>query len=153
MADPGNRERGLRAAISNPRVSEKAKQRDREILANEFGEEVETSQPETSKSTSTSSGIKKSSSTGPHSSSGIEESSDTSGTFHPSQTYGRKTRSASSGESGTGISSSSTARTEIAGEGKDMGNVIRGLKAAITNPNVSEKAKERDRKKLQELGE
>jgi len=30
---------------------------------------------------------------------------------------------------------------------------IRGLKAAITNPNVSEKAKERDRKKLRELGE
>jgi hypothetical protein len=30
---------------------------------------------------------------------------------------------------------------------------IRGLKAALKNPNVSEKAKEADRKKLQELGE
>jgi hypothetical protein len=30
---------------------------------------------------------------------------------------------------------------------------IRGLKAAISNPNVSEKAKEKDREKLRELGE
>ena len=30
---------------------------------------------------------------------------------------------------------------------------IRGLKAAINNPNVSEKAKEKDRKKLHDLGE
>lgn len=35
--DPGNRERGLKAAINNPRVSEQAKQRDREILESEFG--------------------------------------------------------------------------------------------------------------------
>ena len=30
---------------------------------------------------------------------------------------------------------------------------IRGLKAALKNPHVSEKAKEADRKKLRELGE
>lgn len=30
---------------------------------------------------------------------------------------------------------------------------IRGLKAALKNPHVSEAAKEADRKKLQELGE
>jgi len=36
-----NRERGLKAAINNPRVSEQAKQRDREILATEFGEHFE----------------------------------------------------------------------------------------------------------------
>lgn len=41
MVDRGNRERGLKAAIHNPRVSEQAKQRDREILATEFGEHLE----------------------------------------------------------------------------------------------------------------
>lgn len=41
MVDRGNRERGLKAAIHNPRVSEKAKQRDREILETEFGEHFE----------------------------------------------------------------------------------------------------------------
>jgi len=41
MADPGNRERGLKAALSNPRVSEQAKERDRKILATEFGEHFE----------------------------------------------------------------------------------------------------------------
>ena len=30
---------------------------------------------------------------------------------------------------------------------------IRGLKSAISNPNVSEQAKEKDRKKLRDLGE
>ena len=41
MADPGNRERGLKAALSNPRVSEQAKERDRKILVTEFGEHFE----------------------------------------------------------------------------------------------------------------
>lgn len=41
MTDPGNRERGLKAALSNPRVSEQAKERDRKILATEFGEHYE----------------------------------------------------------------------------------------------------------------
>lgn len=41
MADRGNRERGLKAAINNPRVSEQSKQRDREILETEFGEHFE----------------------------------------------------------------------------------------------------------------
>lgn len=40
MVDPAKRERGLKAAIKNPRVSEQAKQRDREILENEYGEGV-----------------------------------------------------------------------------------------------------------------
>ena len=41
MVDAGNRERGLKAALHNPRVSEQAKQRDREILETEFGEHFE----------------------------------------------------------------------------------------------------------------
>ncbi|TEB25469.1 hypothetical protein FA13DRAFT_1796368 [Coprinellus micaceus] len=36
---------------------------------------------------------------------------------------------------------------------KNPANVIRGLKSAITNPNVSEEAKQRDRERLQELGQ
>lgn len=36
---------------------------------------------------------------------------------------------------------------------KYVSHSIRGLKAAINNPNVSEKAKEKDRKKLHDLGE
>jgi len=46
MVDPGNRERGLRAAISNARVSQQAKQRDRQILEAEFGEHFEESPEE-----------------------------------------------------------------------------------------------------------
>ncbi|KAK4202052.1 hypothetical protein QBC40DRAFT_170109 [Triangularia verruculosa] len=143
MAHSGNRERGLRAAISNPRVSEKAKQRDREILEREFGETVETDP-----STATSSGTKKASS---------EKSiPDTSSSFRASQTYGsRKTRSSSSGDVETSAPSANISSTvdDSSIGGKDRGNVVRGLKAAIANPHVSDKAKERDRKKLQELGE
>ncbi|RXW17667.1 hypothetical protein EST38_g8194 [Candolleomyces aberdarensis] len=36
---------------------------------------------------------------------------------------------------------------------KDQGNVVRGLKAAINNPRVSEEAKQRDIERLQEMGE
>lgn len=36
---------------------------------------------------------------------------------------------------------------------KDRANVIRGLKAAIHNPRVSEEAKERDLQRLREMGE
>ncbi|KAF6754674.1 hypothetical protein DFP72DRAFT_1068246 [Ephemerocybe angulata] len=35
---------------------------------------------------------------------------------------------------------------------KDPANVVRGLKAAIHNPNVSEEAKRRDMVRLQEMG-
>lgn len=41
MVDLGNRERGLKAAIKNSRVSEQAKQRDREILENEYCESAD----------------------------------------------------------------------------------------------------------------
>ncbi|KAK4171208.1 Conidiation protein 6-domain-containing protein [Triangularia setosa] len=143
MADPGNRERGLRAAISNPRVSEKAKQRDREILEREFGEQVERNPP-----AAISSGTKKTFSD--------ESIPDTSRSFRASQTYGgKKTRSSSSGDVETSAPSASKLSTvdDSSIDGKDRSNVIRGLKAAITNPHVSEKAKDRDRKKLQELGE
>lgn len=37
--------------------------------------------------------------------------------------------------------------------GKDPANVARGLKAAVSNPHVSEEAKDRDRQRLQELEE
>ncbi len=46
MPNQGNRERGLRAALKNPRVSEAAKQRDREILETEFGEHFEAPEAE-----------------------------------------------------------------------------------------------------------
>ncbi|KAL2020593.1 hypothetical protein VTK56DRAFT_8181 [Thermocarpiscus australiensis] len=128
MVDPGNRERGLKAAISNPRVSEQAKQHDREMLAEEFGEEVETSGGHTQRRESA-----KSSSTA--------ASEEIAQPTH--QTY--KTRRASSGDAG--------APSHQMGEEKDRANVIRGLKAALHNPHVSEKAKEADRKKLEEMGE
>ncbi|KAK3403370.1 Conidiation protein 6-domain-containing protein [Sordaria brevicollis] len=131
--DPGNRERGLKAAINNPRVSEQAKQRDREILESEFG----THMPEESTTVDI-----------------AEEEVLTdisSSKLGSSSTSSKKGRSKSAGnEASAGIKQSSTSADM---EGKDRGNVIRGLKAAINNPNVSEKAKEKDRKKLHELGE
>ncbi|KXX73015.1 Conidiation-specific protein 6 [Madurella mycetomatis] len=145
MADQGNRERGLRAALSNPRVSEEAKQHDREILESEFGEHIQNPQSGQIKRRASSG---KSSSIGLHSSSSVEETPQGSSTGLPSaqsQTSGGKARRASTGEARSTLHEMS--------EGKDRGNVIRGLKAALKNPHVSEKAKEVDRKKLQELGE
>ncbi|KAH7631424.1 putative conidiation-specific expression protein [Sordaria sp. MPI-SDFR-AT-0083] len=48
--------------------------------------------------------------------------------------------------------SSSDTKTTDQGE-KDPGNVARGLKAAISNPGVSEEAKESAKEKLKSLGE
>lgn len=88
MVDPGNRERGLKAAIHNPRVSEQAKQRDREILENEYGEGADPDYvPTTGGGTessshgmsSSASKMSKSKSTGSAPSSMTEESEETSG--------------------------------------------------------------------------
>ncbi|KAK4118786.1 hypothetical protein N657DRAFT_627988 [Parathielavia appendiculata] len=143
MSESKNRERGLRAAIHNPRVSEEAKQHDRELLAREFGGSVEEPAPRSERRAS---GSKKSSSTGPHSHSSKAQAQQVSSSgIQPAHATGRTTaRRASSGEAGG---------MQQMGEEKDRGNVIRGLKAALKNPNVSEKAKEADRKKLRELGE
>ncbi|KAL2136231.1 hypothetical protein VTI74DRAFT_4861 [Chaetomium olivicolor] len=144
MAENKNRERGLKAALHNPRVSEEAKQHDRELLASEFGEQMEQPQAEQAgkRRSSTS---KKSSSTGPHSHAAESQAQKGSSSgVQTGQATGRKARRASSGDAG-GLQSMS--------EEKDRGNVIRGLKAALKNPHVSEEAKEKDRKKLRELGE
>ncbi|KAK3951753.1 Conidiation protein 6-domain-containing protein [Pseudoneurospora amorphoporcata] len=133
--DPGNRERGLKAAINNPRVSEQAKQRDREILESEFG----THMPQESTTDM------------------AEEEFLTDITSSklgsPSASTAKKGRSKSAGSHEASTSSKTESSTSTNLEGKDKGNVIRGLKAAIHNPNVSEKAKEKDRKKLHDLGE
>lgn len=116
MADPGNRERGLRAALNNPRVSEEAKQRDREILANEFGEHMEA--PQSGPASRRASSGKKSSSTGPHAASTTEEPKQGSSSgSHSAQPHssGRKARRASSGEAGSTMHEMT--------EGKDKGNV------------------------------
>jgi hypothetical protein len=102
MSDAKNRERGLRAAINNPRVSEEAKQHDRELLASEFGEQVE--QPQAGQSHTAkrrSSTSKKSSSTGPHShtAEGQAQQGSSTGT-QAGQSGGRKARRASSGDTG-----------------------------------------------------
>jgi hypothetical protein len=112
MAEQKNRERGLKAAIHNPRVSEEAKQHDRELLASEFGESVEEPAAQSKRRTS---GGKKSSSTGPHSHSAKPQAQEGSSTgTQASQATGRKARRASSGEAG-GL--------QQMGEEKDRGNV------------------------------
>ncbi|KAL1840470.1 hypothetical protein VTJ49DRAFT_467 [Mycothermus thermophilus] len=134
-----NRERGLRAALNNPRVSEEAKQHDRELLASEFGEHIEEEpQPATqSKRRASSSKKGAGAKVEPPKAEGVEAQPAT----------GRRTRRASSGDAGM------HQQQQAKGEEKDKHNVIRGLKAALKNPNVSERAKEADRKKLAELGE
>ncbi len=64
MSEAKNRERGLKSAIHNPRVSEEAKQHDRELLASEFGEHIDEPKPEQARRRS--SANKKSASAGPH---------------------------------------------------------------------------------------
>ncbi len=111
MAEARNRERGLKAALSNPRVSEEAKQHDRELLASEFGEHIEAPGPE-GHATRRASASKKSASTGPHSHK-TEETAQPSMATHAAQGT-RKARRASSGDTG-GLQQMS--------EEKDRGNV------------------------------
>ncbi|EAQ86273.1 hypothetical protein CHGG_07526 [Chaetomium globosum CBS 148.51] len=102
-------------------------------------EEPQAAQPKRRSSSS-----KKSSSTGPHShSTGSQAPQAHSSGVEKGQPGGRKARRASVGEAGDAQMT----------EEKDRGNVIRGLKAALKNPHVSEQAKEADRKKLRDLGE
>lgn len=97
MADAKNRERGLRAAINNPRVSEQAKQHDRELLASEFGEQLQENPPQTHAQRRASSS-KKSSSTGPHAATSEEPQKSTSTAADTAQPTARKGRRASSGD-------------------------------------------------------
>lgn len=114
MAEARNRERGLKAAINNPRVSEEAKQHDRELLASEFGEHMDQPKAEGHAKRRGSAG-KKSSSTGPHSHKTEAEPQQSSSTAtHSAQGTGRKARRASSGDAG-GLQQMS--------EEKDRGNV------------------------------
>ncbi|KAK4141206.1 Conidiation protein 6-domain-containing protein [Dichotomopilus funicola] len=127
MAEARNRERGLKAALHNPHVSEEAKQHDRELLATEYGETMPAA----------------------------------AAAAAPEATLQPKRRTTGGVEKGAGAASRKTRRASVgepgglhhAVEDKDKGNVIRGLKAALKNPHVSDKAKEEDRKKLRELGE
>ncbi|KAK5656729.1 hypothetical protein OQA88_4277 [Cercophora sp. LCS_1] len=148
MVDKGNRERGLRAALHNPRVSEQAKQRDREILEKEFGEHFEATgvsnmatEQEISPEMEDEEYIEE-----PPTALRAKQTSGLGSSTAESTSTSKKTRSSSFGAA----VSSSTAH-DI--EEKHSSNVIRGLKAAISNPNVSEKAKEKDRQKLRDLGE
>ncbi|KAK4208884.1 hypothetical protein QBC37DRAFT_378647 [Rhypophila decipiens] len=136
-ADPANRERGLRAALNNPRVSEEARQRDREILNAEYGgrTSTETGSSKMSKSKSTGSAPSSSSS-----SSGLRSGA------------GMRTKAPPSRSAIMLPDEESEERSSEMAGGKDTSNIIRGLKAAISNPNVSEKAKERDHQRLRELG-
>jgi hypothetical protein len=111
MAEARNRERGLKAAIHNPRVSEEAKQHDRELLASEFGEHMEQVE-EAAHSKRRPSGSKKSSSTGPAAEAPANQGVST-GAEKP-QVTGTKARRASSGDTG-GL--------QQMGEEKDRGNV------------------------------
>lgn len=112
MADARNRERGLKAALHNPRVSEEAKQHDRDLLASEFGETME--EPQAAQTKRRSSSSKKSSSTGPHShSTGSQAPQAHSSGVEKGQPGGRKARRASVGEAGDAQMT----------EEKDRGNV------------------------------
>ncbi|KAK0635979.1 hypothetical protein B0T17DRAFT_625201 [Bombardia bombarda] len=173
MADPGNRERGLKAAINNPRVSEKAKQRDREILENEFGSsggvesereyEYEDKTPPVKTHAAATSKISKAKTApaGLHDYPDIGTAKQTAGMHQmtsdsvssmPAEPMAatRETRSTTSAMAAGTPTSAGMAEGY---EGKGQGNVIRGLKSAISNPHVSEKAKDKDRKKLRDLGE
>ncbi|KAL2268979.1 hypothetical protein VTJ83DRAFT_3825 [Remersonia thermophila] len=138
-----NRERGLRAALNNPRVSEEAKQHDRELLASEFGEHMEGEPQPATQSKRRASSSKK----GAGAKVEPPKAAATEAPPEAPATTGRRTRRTSSGDTGM------HPEQQVKSEEKDKHNVIRGLKAALKNPNVSEKAKEADRKKLAELGE
>ncbi|KAB5583428.1 Conidiation protein 6-domain-containing protein [Coniochaeta sp. 2T2.1] len=110
MSDPSdvtNVMRGHKAAISNPNVSEEAKEHSRQVLA-------------------------------------AMEGKDTTGSGGSGGGGDKKQQQQSSGGGGGG---------ETTVDGKDAGNVARGLKASISNPGVSDEAKERAKEKLAEMGQ
>ncbi|KAK3685242.1 hypothetical protein B0T22DRAFT_482227 [Podospora appendiculata] len=160
MVDRSARERGLKAAINNPRVSEQAKERDRELLRSEFGAEqpemeaeepVEMAQPASRASKAKSKLASESGTIHPSSKTSKAAASSASEMAEPVST-GRTRRSSGMSASKPSTSSIAGAASDDLGR-KDRGNVIRGLKSAINNPHVSENAKEKDRKKLRDLGE
>ncbi|KAL2257238.1 hypothetical protein VTK26DRAFT_449 [Humicola hyalothermophila] len=135
-----NPERGHRAA-HKPRASEEANELHQELIANEFGENIfgkniPENPPQTHAQRRASLGKK-----------GAKASAEKEhqGASHTAHKSGRRARRASSGDA----QSAQPRKTEE----KEKANVIRGLKSALKNPHVSEKAKEADRKKLEELGE
>ncbi len=111
MSEAKNRERGLKSALHNPRVSEEAKQHDRELLASEFGEHID--EPKAEQARRRSSTGKKSASTGPHTHSTEKEAHQGPSTHAATATgTNRKARRAS--ETGT---------LQQIGEEKDKANV------------------------------
>ncbi|KAB5585690.1 Conidiation protein 6-domain-containing protein [Coniochaeta sp. 2T2.1] len=109
MSDPSdvtNAMRGHKAAISNPNVSEEAKEHSRQVLA-------------------------------------AMEGKDSTGSGGSGGSGGGSDKQQTSGGSGSGETV----------DGKDAGNVARGLKASISNPGVSEEAKERAKEKLAGMGQ
>ncbi|KAL1983781.1 hypothetical protein VTN96DRAFT_9867 [Rasamsonia emersonii] len=117
--DPANQERGYKAAIHNPRVSEPAKQRARQVLADQYGEK------------------------------------DIDSTEYGGRRSAR--RSPSAGSRASSRSRSSSAEREPVqssrGEMKNRTNVVRGLKAAVHNPNNTDMGKRSAQEKLESLGE
>ena len=111
MSEAKNRERGLKSAIHNPRVSEEAKQHDRELLASEFGEHID--EPKAEQARRRSSTTNKGASTGSHA--------------HPTEKaphQGSSTHAATgTGTNRTGRRASETGELQQMGEGKDKANV------------------------------
>ncbi|KAK3941042.1 Conidiation protein 6-domain-containing protein [Diplogelasinospora grovesii] len=143
MTDPGNRERGLKAAISNPRVSEAAKERDREILETEFGHGHGHGHE----------GKSSGSTAGSHSDPGSGGKRGTAKQTGISTSVGGGSPSEEEEEHTTSRKEHHHKAPGAEHHEKEQGNVIRGLKAAISNPHVSEAAKQRDRERLEEMGE
>ena len=113
MSEAKNRERGLKSAIHNPRVSEEAKQHDRELLANEFGENVD--EPKAEQARRRSSTNKKGASTGSH-------THPTEKAPHQGSSTGTHAAPAS-GTNRTARRASETGDLQQMGEGKDKANV------------------------------
>jgi hypothetical protein len=114
MSDPSrNRERGLRAALNNPRVSEEAKAHDRELLATEFGEQISEEPQPAVRSGRRASTSKK----GSHAAASHSEQASPSGEKPeaPPKATGRQTRRASGGDVGL--------QGHSRGEEKDKHNV------------------------------
>jgi hypothetical protein len=104
MSEAKNRERGLKAAISNPRVSEEAKQHDRELLASEFGEHMEQAKGEAPARRRSSAGKKSASAAPPaHPTEGGLHQGPSSG-IQAGAAVGRQPRRASSGDTGLQLS-------------------------------------------------
>jgi len=176
MADPSRVVGGYKATISNPNTSDEAKEHAKEMLETEYAD-VKTGDDKEKDPSRVIGGLKATISN-PHTSDEAKEGAKERLEEMPDTTHeankdpenvarglkatlsnasvsdeAKENAEARLEEMSGASTTEETAGTTSDESGKNPANVARGLKAAISNPNNSEEAKEYAKQKLEEMGQ